>query len=176
MTGPLGLGGLGAAEEDLLTEEAFDEEGVATGDALTEEAFVVEGVATGDALTEDDFVDEGVATGDALTEDDFAEEGVATGDALTEVVGGDVEAGNPGGTEGVEDLGFLPSLSLKTENSSSLYLAGLQDEQLNSCNLGSPLAYDPPLSSSVDLEGRELMGTGPLNFSDRDFSSPWFLK
>ena len=156
MTGPLGLGGLGAAEEDLLTEEAFDEEGVATGDALTEEAFVVEGVATGDALTEDVFVEEGVATGDALT-------------------GDDVEAGNPGGTEGAEDLGFLPSLSLKTENSSSLYLAGLQDDQLNSCNLGSPLAYDPTLSSSVDLEGRELMGTGPLNFSDRDFSSPWFL-
>ena len=142
MTGPLGLGGLGtAAEEDLLTEEAFDEEGVATGDALTEEAFVGEGVATGDALT-----------------------------------GDDVEAGNPGGTEGAEDLGFLPSLSLKTENSSSLYLAGLQDDQLNSCNLGSPLAYDPTLSSSVDLEGRELIGTGPLNFSDRDFSSPWFLK
>ena len=141
MTGPLGLGGLEAAEEDLLTEEAFDEEGVATGDALTEEAFVVEGVAPGDALT-----------------------------------GDDVEAGNPGGTEGAEDLGFLPSLSLKTENSSSLYFAGLQDDQLNSCNLGSPLAYDPTLSSSVDLEGRELIGTGPLNFSDRDFSSPWFLK
>ena len=77
MTGPLGLGGLEAAEEDLLTEEAF----------------VVEGVATGDALTEDDFVDEGVATGDALTEG----------------VGGDVEAGNPGGTEGAEDLGFRPA-------------------------------------------------------------------
>jgi hypothetical protein len=172
MTGPLGLGGLEAAEEDLLTEEAFDEEGVATGDALTEEAFVVEGVATGDALTGDVFVEEGVATGDALTEDAFVEEGVATGDAT----GDDVEAGNPGGTEGAEDLGFRPSLSLKTENSSSLYLAGLQDDQLNSCNLGSPLAYDPTLSSSVDLEGRELMGTGPLNFSDRDFSSPWFLK
>ena len=127
MTGPLGLGGLGAAEEDLLTEEAFDEDDVATGDALTE------------------------------------------------VVGGDVEAGNPGGTEGAEDLGFRPSLSLKTENSSSLYLAGLQDDQLNSCSLGSPLAYEPTLSSRVDLEGRELIGTGPLNFSDRDFSSPWFL-
>ena len=147
MTGPLDLGGLGAAFE----------EDVATGDALTEEAFVEEGVATGDALTEDAFVEEGVATGDALT-------------------GDDVEAGNPGGTEGAEDLGFLPSLSLKTENSSSLYLAGLQDDQLNSCNLGSPLAYAPTLSSSVDLEGRELIGTGPLNFSDRDFSSPWFLK
>ena len=157
MTGPLGLGGLVAA-----AEEAFDEEGVATGDALTEEAFVVEGVATGDALTEDVFVEEGVATGDALTEESF--------------VGDDVEAGKPGGTEGAEDLGFLPSLSLKTENSSSLYLAGLQDDQLNSCNLGSPLAYAPTLSSSVDLEGRELIGTGPLNFSDRDFSSPWFLK
>ena len=141
MTGPLGLGGLGAAaEEDLLTEEAFDEEGVATGDALTEDVFVEEGVATGDALT-----------------------------------GDDVEAGKPGGTEGAEDLGFLPSLSLKTENSSSLYLAGLQDDQLNSCSLGSPLAYEPTLSSRVDLEGRELIGTGPLNFSDRDFSSPWFL-
>ena len=157
MTGPLGLGGLVAA-----AEEAFDEEGVATGDALTEEAFVVEGVATGDALAEDDFVEEDVATGDALTEDSF--------------VGDDVDAGKPGGAEGAEDLGFLPSLSLKTENSSSLYLAGLQDDQLNSCSLGSPLAYDPTLSSSVDLEGRELMGTGPLNFSDRDFSSPWFLK
>ena len=52
MTGPLGLGGLEAAEEDLLTEEAFDEEGVATGDALTGDVFVEEGVATGDALTE----------------------------------------------------------------------------------------------------------------------------
>ena len=109
-----------------------------------------------------------------------AEEDVATGDALTDdgsEPGGTegVEAWKPGGTEGAEDLGFLPSLSLKTENSSSLYLAGLQDDQLNSCNLGSPLAYEPTLSSRVDLEGRELIGTGPLNFSDRDFSSPWFL-
>ena len=119
--------------------------------------------------------EEDVATGDAFTEEAFAGEDVATGDALTGGTEG-VEAGKPGGTEGAEDLGFLPSLSLKTENSSSLYLAGLQDDQLNSCNLGSPLAYDPTLSSSVDLEGRELIGTGPLNFSDRDFSSPWFLK
>ena len=140
MTGPLDLGGLGAAVE----------EDVAPGDALTEEALAEEGVATGDALTEEAFADEDVATGGA-------------------------EAWKPGGTEGSEDLGFLPSLSLKTENSSSLYLAGLQDDQLNSCSLGSPLAYEPTLSSRVDLEGRELIGTGPLNFSDRDFSSPWFL-
>ena len=111
--------------------------------------------------------EEDVATGDALTEEAFAGEDVETTEG--------VEAGKPGGTEGAEDLGFLPSLSLKTENSSSLYLAGLQDDQLNSCSLGSPLAYEPTLSSRVDLEGRELIGTGPLNFSDRDFSSPWFL-
>ena len=133
---------------DLGGLEADAEEDVATGDALTEEAFAGEDVATGDALT-----------------DDGSEPGGTEG----------VEAWKPGGTEGSEDLGFLPSLSLKTENSSSLYLAGLQDDQLNSCSLGSPLAYEPTLSSRVDLEGRELIGTGPLNFSDRDFSSPWFL-
>ena len=120
------------------------------------------------------FAGEDVATGNALTDEAFAGEDVATGDALTGGTEG-AEAWKPGGTEGSEDLGFRPSLSLKTENSSSLYLAGLQDDQLNSCNLCSPLAYEPTLSSSVDLEGRELIGTGPLNFSDRDFSSPWFL-
>ena len=63
--------------------------------------------------------EEDVATGDALTEEAFAGEDVATGDALTGGTEG-VEAGKPGGTEGAEDLGFLPSLSLKTEKASSL--------------------------------------------------------
>ena len=56
--------------------------------------------------------------------DAFAVEDVATGDALTDeaFAGGTegVEAWKPGGTEGAEDLGFLPSLSLKTEKASSL--------------------------------------------------------
>ena len=78
-----------------------------------------EGAEMGPGVGLDAFAVEDVATGDALTDEAFAGEDVATGDALTGGTEG-VEAWNPGGTEGSEDLGFLPSLSLKTENSSSL--------------------------------------------------------
>ena len=49
-----------------------------------------------------------------------AGEDVATGDVLTDE--GSMPEGpwKPGGTEGAEDLRFLPSLSLKTEKASSL--------------------------------------------------------
>ena len=49
-----------------------------------------------------------------------AGEDVATGDVLTDE--GSMPGGpwKPGGTEGAEDLRFLPSLSLKTEKASSL--------------------------------------------------------
>ena len=56
---------------------------------------------------------EGAEMGPGGGLDAFAVEDVATGDALT-------DEAFAGGTEGSEDLGFLPSLSLKTEKASSL--------------------------------------------------------
>ena len=111
------------------------------------------------------------SAGEESLEEDASDEESASDDEVSETDGGE----KPRGTEGVEaSLGLRPRLSLNIENSASLKLAGLSDDQLYSWSLGSPLAYAPTLSWTEDLEGLSTIGTGPLNFSDRDFSSPWF--
>ena len=61
---------------------------------------------------------EGGGSGGGFDASDW--EAVATGDALSDDGSMPDGPGKPGGTEGAEDLRFLPSLSLKTEKASSL--------------------------------------------------------